>query len=158
MSSTALLREPCYLKPVSCLPCLKNASCSCLLLILHASCFSFLNPSLFLQVPIHGPPQYLNILNVFYHCCLLGFYLIVCTVLRILVHNVLGAEKLVVTEPCTFKGNGRTFEIEMALLVLNFKWLWHQVSGTQTDESAERNELGLYFVYSFNLLTEPWWH
>lgn len=46
----------------------------------------------------------------------------------------------------------------MALLVLNFKWLWHQVSGTQTDESAERNELGLYFVYSFNLLTEPWWH
>ena len=77
--------------------------------------------------------------------------------LRIVVHNVLEAEKLVVIEPCTFKGSGRTLEIETALLVLNFKWLWHQFSG-DSDESAERNELSLYFVYSFNLLTEPWWH
>lgn len=91
--------------------------------------FFFLKPSLFLQVLIRGPPQYLNILNILYHYCLLCFYLIVCTVLRIIVHNVMEAEKLVVIEPCTFKGSGRTLEIEMALLVLNFKWLWHQVSG-----------------------------
>ena len=29
--------------------------------------FFFLKPSLFLQVLIHGPPQYLNILNIFYN-------------------------------------------------------------------------------------------
>ena len=77
--------------------------------------------------------------------------------LRIVVHNVMEAEKLVAIEPCTFKGSGRPLEIEMALLVLNFKWLWRQVSG-DSDKSAERNELGLYFVYSFNLLSEPRWH